>query len=238
MPALRPRSIAIAIAALAALVAFVVGVGRGSDSTPVVCLAVDSTNPTITGVYLGRLEAETRRAARDGATVKAFAFAGSAKVESVPTIRRFAELKTRRAVRGAIREVRREVARASLDLRTARAGTGKRASGSGVLEAVAKAEEGEPCTRIVVLSDGLDGRAFDAYGPAVITRAGRADILDRIKERNLLPALGGVRAVEFPYGGIVPTGSDISRDPARVEALEQMWRRIVETAGSRLRWGQ
>lgn len=233
-----PRMVALGAAIVIALGALAVGLSRGDDQPDIVCIALDSTNPSIAGLYLGRLELETRRAAHDGATVKAFAFAGAAKVESVPTLQEFEAGASRRAVRTAVHDVRRAVSQASIDLQTAQAGTRKRAAGSGVLEAITKADEGSGCQRIVVLSDGLDRRAFDAYGADVLTRSGRADILDSIRQRNLLPELDGVRAVEFPYGGIVPTGSEISKDPARVDALELTWTGIVDAAGSTLRWGQ
>jgi hypothetical protein len=202
---------------------------------PMRCVAVDVTNPSLTGIYTVQIRTDVRQAAKDGTRLKLLPFAGSPKVESVPIETSFAGL-TDLQRRGVIRDAVKKFDDEALALQGGD-GAGKLQAGSGIVDALDKINDGERCDGgLTALTDALERRAFDVYHSKYLTRSGRADVLDAMKDANSIPKLNGI-AVSMPYGGTTPDGSVISKDPARVSALHPMFDAIVRAGGGTLNWG-
>jgi hypothetical protein len=205
------------------------------DHTKMRCVAVDVTNPSLTDIYTIDVRKAVRVAAKDGVALKVLPFAGSPKVESVPLEESFHGL-TDLAARRVVHRMTSRIEAESLALQGGY-GSAKLHAGSGVVDALAKVNEGKRCTGgLTALTDALERRLFDVYHADYLTVAGRGTIIDTLKDDNTLPDLAHV-AVSFPYGGVVPDGSVLSEDPKRVASLKPMFQAIVVAGGGRFSWG-
>jgi hypothetical protein len=199
------------------------------------CITQDVTNPAQTEAYTSRMQDAVRRAADAQQDVKVVPFAGSPKTESQVVTGSFADVKDSR-VRIEVRTLLNRVDERVLDMQDT-FNRDKRSPGSGVVDAIAKATEGAGCSAgVLALTDALELRQFDVYHDDIVSASGRSQIVDRIKDAGALPSLEGVK-VTMPFGGIVPDGSEISKDPQRVNALPDIYREIVEAGGGNLEWG-
>jgi hypothetical protein len=225
---------------MAALAAIAVGVGIYSllhkPATKTTCVALDVTNPQLAGIYNSELRSIVRRASQDGSRVKILPFAGSPKSESYPILGMFDQVPEnarRREMSRVLHTVDDEV----LDLKSG-GPQNRRQPGSGILEALDKTVQGSGCNGgLEALTDGLEGRDFDVYHADFVTNTGLKDLVDKLNDSHALPNLGDI-TVSMPYGGVVPQGSVIARDPHRIAALQPLFVRIIEESGGHLKWGE
>jgi hypothetical protein len=228
----------IAICAACVLVVLLAGCGRSAGSGgDTACVVLDASASTryIVPHYLGELGEEVDRAAEAGGTVAVLVATGRPGTEATVEEESFdgltgVEMQGSRAM-----AVRHFLGKTDALDETAREGGADPTAGSAIVEAIGVVSEGRSCGSIVVLSDGLETRAFQSKSAGIADPSRRRALVARLRGEGLVPELDGA-VLAFPFGGALPQGTAIGQ--AILRALPEFWSEYAHAAGGAFAWRQ
>lgn len=224
-----------ALTTLLAAGALAAGCG-GGEADRALCGYVDAAGSTveIRPDYLDELRDRASQAAEDGRTLRVVVGTGAPLVESSVLTESFSD------VTGLEKLPQRDARLTALlgdlaqQVADAEDGLYARADGSAIAAGLTLLARGGACETVVAYTDGLETVDINVYTEDILTAQGRAELVDRLRGLDRVPDLRGT-PVEFPFGGTVPQGSELSKK--RQAALGDWWAAWTKAAGGKLRWG-